>query len=316
MFARFYRISLALLLAGATLWAQDAPTAPSEQPTAEKKADPAPADAKENKDAAPKADAPKTTDSDGGKIVGSGIKDEVKVLKPADVPNELSRVKSKADIKAEVTVLPSHGRPVVVKGVIRNGKLIERFMGRRFALQKSIDHPRCGVRLWWVEGSAGWIFLRYSQIQTIALTGRLTAKERRAIMKALKDRRDKVEPKTPVEPAANDVVEKMTPAELEAYLLRTYPAAKGWNHSKLRELKRKEIIEDKTLTREEAIFVKNFPILIKARLRELKARPKNKEEFEPDSDKKKPDASEKKDAGSPAGDLPPVGGGDDSKDDE
>jgi hypothetical protein len=206
----------------------------------------------------------------------------MKVLKPSDVPAEASRLNSKADIKAEVTVLPLHGRPVVVKGVIRNGKLIERFAGRRFVSDPSIEDPRCGVRLWWVEGSAGWIFLRYTQIQTIALTGRLTAKEREAIMKALKDRRKEEEEKKPVEEPTFDL-EKMTSVEVEAYMLRNYPLDKGWDHNRQRDLKRKQIIEEQTLTREEAIFVQYFSVLIKARMKDLKnAREKN--EFTPGSE--------------------------------
>lgn len=262
---------LALLLAPA--WAQDGtakdPPAPDKQASADAPAKP---------DQTPaQADAP-----------NEGVpKEEVRVLQPQDVAAELLRLKSKADIKAEVTIVPLHGRAVVVKGVIRNGKLIERFDARRFTSLKNIDKHDSGVRLWWVNNTAGWIFLRYAQIQTIALTGKLTAEERRKIMEALnaKKNKDGDKPKTADGALPEPELEKLTQRELEAYLLSHYPAEAGWTQVKLRELKRKQIIENQTLGREEAIFVQYFHALIKGRLRELK-RNKKKVEFEPGSESK------------------------------
>jgi hypothetical protein len=260
------RWSLALALLLALAWAQDAPdkAAPDKQPSA---------------GAAPKSDQDEAEP-------GATPKEEVRVLQPQDVAAELLRLKSKADIKAEVTVVPLHGRAVVVKGVVRNGKLIEMFQGRRFTSLKNIDNSQSGVRLWWVNHTAGWIFLRYAQIQTIALTGKLTAEERRKIMEALKAKKNaEKRPKTADGALPEPELEKLTQRELEAYLLSHYPAEAGWNHARLRELKRKQIIENQTLGREGAIFVQYFHALIKGRLRELK-RSKKKVEFEPGSETK------------------------------
>jgi len=268
-----WSLAIALLLAPAL--AQDAPDkgapekpAPDKQPAAGAASESAPA---------PKA--------------------EVRVLQPQDVAAELLRLKSKADIKAEVTVVPLHGRAVVVKGVVRNGKLIELFDRkiRRFRSVKNIDENASGVRLWWVNNTAGWILLRYSQIQTIALTGKLTAEERRKIMEALKAKKDPGDkPKTADGALPEPELEKLTPSELEAYLLSHYPAEAGWNHARLRELKRKQIIENQTLGREDAIFVQYFHALIKGRLRELR-RNRKKVEFEPGSEGKR--ESERSDDG-------------------
>ncbi|MHC4547579.1 MAG: hypothetical protein ACYTEZ_02290 [Planctomycetota bacterium] len=276
-----FGVILALLMGPA--WAQDGP-GKSDPPNKE-------ADAS-GKQAA--ADAGKSGDTERQPVV-AGVKkaEEVKILKPQDLAAELLRLKSKADIKAEVAVLPLHGRTVLVKGVIRNGKLIERFAGRRFISLKNIDHSQSGVRLWWVNNTAGWIFLRYSQVQTIALVGQLTAEERRQIMEALKVKKGEEKPKKTDEgKEIEQELQKMSPSELEAYLLEHYPADKGWTHQKLRELKRRQIIENQMLAREDAIFVRYFHALIKARLKELK-RSTKKVEFEPGSEeKKKPDASE------------------------
>jgi len=263
------RWSTALVLLLAPAWAQDGSA--QDQPAPDKQA---------SADAAPKSDR---TPAQPGTP-----KEEIRVLQPQDVAAELLRLKSKADIKAEVTIVPLHGRAVIVKGIIRNGKLIERFDSRRFISPKNIDENDSGVRLWWVNNTAGWIFLRYAQIKTIALTGKLTAEERRKIMEALKARKnqDGDKPKTADGALPEPEIEKLTPRELEAYLLSHYPAEGGWTHKKLRELKRKQIIENQTLGREEAIFVQYFHALIKGRLRELK-RSKRKVEFEPGSENKR-----------------------------
>ena len=269
--------ALALLLAPA--WAQDGLA--QDQPAPDKQA---------SAEAASKSDQ---TPAQPGAPKEGVAKGEVRVLQPQDVAAELLRLKSKADIKAEVTIVPLHGRAVVVKGVIRNGKLIERFDGRRFVSLKNIDANDSGVRMWWVDNTAGWILLRYARIRTISLTGKLTAEERRKIMAALKAKKnnDGDKPKTADGALPEPELEKLTQRELEAYLLSHYPAEGGWTQKKLRELKRKQIIDNQTLGREEAIFVQYFHALIKGRLRELK-RSKRKVEFEPGSERKRKSGSE------------------------
>ena len=253
---------------------------------------------------AAKPEVPKTDAAGAEAKPEAADPSEVKVLKPADVPAELLRIdkrKSKADIKCEVTITPTHGREVTVKGVVCNGKLIERFAGRVFVTDPTIEHPQCGVRLWWVDNTAGWIFLRYSQIRTIALTGILTAEERQKIMEALRVKEEKKDEEKKAQEAAKleEELVKMSALDLEAYLLREYPQDQGWNHERLRNLKKKQLIDNQPLTRQESIFVSYFPVLIKARLKELK-REKDKVEFEPGSADKPQDP-----AGTPSG---PAGG--------
>lgn len=223
------------------------------------------------------------TGETGARIVrkAGGTEEQVKVLKPRDVPAELMRLKSKADIKAEVTVKTAAGRPVVFKGVIRNGKLIERIIDRRFVPQKDIDHPHCGVRIWWSGGSDGYIFFRFENLENLALTGKLSEEERAEIMRRLRARREgQDQPKEAAAEEALKKLEEMNPVELRAHLLRTYPYDEGWDHKRMRALKRKEMIENKVLTREEAIFVKYFPILVEAHFEALKRNSK-KIEIEP-----------------------------------
>jgi len=228
--------------------------------------------AKEQPQAAAPAEKPAVAPEKGVVVRSEKQGDDVKVLRPKDVPAAMGQLKSKADIKAEVTILPTHGRAVTFKGVIRNGKLIERFMGRRFAVQHTLKDPRCGVRLWWIGGTRGWMFFAYDHIQTLALTGTLTKKERAEILRRLRakqhDNAEQQKARREAELEAN--LEKMAPAELERYMLKTYPAVKGWDQKKLNLLRHRQIIENKPLTRDEGVFVKYFGVLIRARLAELK----------------------------------------------
>ena len=214
----------------------------------------------------------------------------MRTLRPDEVPQELARLKSKADIKAEIKVRPHHGKPAVFKGVIRNGKLIERFEGRSFRPLKTIEKSRSGVRLWWIGGSDGWMFFRYSNIMSISITGKLTAKEKAEILRRLKAQREgkKIEEKKPEvkpEEKLDAKLAKMSREQLRAYLLATYPEDKGWDRKKYRTLKRRQVIENKPLKTDELVFVRYFRDLIKARLEQLENAPTNKTEIEPGSEK-------------------------------
>lgn len=218
------------------------------------------------------APAPEGADSEEERIVSAAAAAaQARTLTPAEVPAELQRLKSKADIKAEIVLKTTSGRPISFKGVIRNGKLIERILDRKFVPETAIDPVHSGVRLWWSGDSDGYIFFKYSAIQTLTITGRFTEAERRALMERLKRIK---EGKQAIEPAeaptlGHGDLEKMSPEELKAYLVRKYPYDKGWNHEKKQELTRRRILENKALSPEEAVFEKYFAVLAQARFEEL-----------------------------------------------
>jgi hypothetical protein len=269
MLTRILQIALTLAIAAAVGWAQDAPVDQGREA------------------AAPAEKAP-----------GSGVdfpdlrkaaRDKVKVLAPKDVPGELKRLKSKADIKAEITVNVSGAQPVTFKGVIRNGKLIEKLDkgAKRFLVEKEFTDQHCGVRLWWSGNSDGFIFFRYSTIKTLTLTGQLSAQERAEIMRRLKAHKEGKQPadgKTPEESAEEvfESLEKLPPVELKKVLLARYPYDKGWDHERFRQLKHKQLIENKVLTQEEAVYLRYFRVLQEARFDLLK-RKSEKHEIEPGS---------------------------------
>jgi len=303
MSTRILSLGLAISLLAAFARGQDTPKpTPAPTPGEAKEAQGEAPDASEGADAEKQAAAgdeqPEATDADG-KVVGGKDKEEIKNLRPADVPGELQRVKSKADIKAEISIQTLSGRPVVFKGVIRNGKLIERLIDKRFVPQENLDHPHCGVRLWWAGESDGFIFFRYSVIDNVALTGTLTAEERREIFRKLKAKREgtATEAAAPVKTVEPEL-EKMSASELKTWLLQRYPYDKGWDHEKKRNLQRKEIVEKQTLTVEETVFVKYFSILLQARFEELKENRK-KIQIEPGSDTESSESGTESGPGTP-----------------
>jgi len=277
MFNMLKRIALSLSLVVAGVVAQETP-AESVKPTAQpvKKADEKPAVAK------PAESKPDAVVATAGKKA-----EERRVLRPEEVPGELMRLKSKADIKAELKIRTTAGRPVVFSGVIRNGKLIERIVDRRFVPQNTVAHPRAGVRIWWGGNSDGYIFFRYSNIVTLSITGKLTAKERAEIMRRLQAKRDGVDPDTARKAAAAaeakkfEEIEKMSVKERGDYLMAHYPAGAGWNGKRYRELRRKKVLEDAKLSTNEELFVKYYRLLEDARFHSLRSAGSKKEEFEP-----------------------------------
>ena len=271
MIRTLFQLTLAAMLVSGLAYAEDKAPAAEKQPAA---------------DAAP--DAP-TEDS-------LKKKEKVRVLKPDELAGELIRLKTKADIKAELRIRTNSGRPVIFAGVIRNGKLIERIIDRRFVTQKSVGHPRAGVRIWWAGDSDGYIFFRYSNIETLTITGKLTAKERAEILRRLRAAKEgevdaEAEAARKKAEAAQKLpdLEKLTVAEREKWLMARFNAAKGWTSHRYRDLKRKQVLEDKELSAEEAVFVKYFSALERARFRALRAQPTKKEKFAPRSGEKQPE---------------------------
>jgi len=250
--------------------------------------------------AAPAGEAPATTAPDSEKPLDRSAmddiwarvkQDQIKVLAPNEVPGELARLKSKADIKAEVSVRVTGTRPVVFRGVIRNGKLIELLGGvdhKHFVPVENIEDSECGVRLWWSGDSDGYIFFRYSSIEKLALTGLLTEEERTEILRRLRARREGTDPETAAaqaRAAAEKSLEelgKMPREELKKLLLGRFPYDAGWTAEKRLQLKLKQVRNEK-LTPEETIFLKYYSDLRQARFDELKAR-SEKTEIEPGSE--------------------------------
>ncbi len=224
---------------------------------------------------APGAAAVEGEEKTGPRVIKAGQAEEVRVLRPQDMATEIVRLKSKADIKAEISLITTEGRPILFKGVIRNGKLIERIVEKRFEVERDLDHPHCGVRLWWSGGSDGYIFFRYSAIKTISITGTLSDAERAEIFRRLKAKREgkplpeeekQAAPVADVEPS----LEKMSLSELEAHLMQRFSLEQGWDQKRFRDLKRRQLIENQLLNRDEAVFVQYFNVLAQVRFRELK----------------------------------------------
>ena len=270
-----------LAIFAATVAAQDAPAKDTAQPSPKKAAP----EKKAAKSEAPQAAA-------GAAATPKKEKEERRVLRPEEVPGELMRLDSKADIKVELKIRTNSGRPVLFSGVIRNGKLIERIIDRRFVSQKSIGHPHCGVRIWWAGNTDGYIFFRFSSIETLTITGMLSAAERAEIMRRLRDKREGRKPgavkapkadKNTLDAKALEKIENMQGADRSKFLMKRFPADAGWTSPEYRKLKRKKIIDGATLSPEQELFVKYFRQLEQARYHLLRDAPRKREQFEPGS---------------------------------
>lgn len=320
MMDRFARLGFVLMASGLVAVAQEGGEAPPAAPPAAPAPSPeetAPASPEVSPEEGAPA-APAEVDRDAVRSLDRNEK--VKTLRPEEIPlevEEMGRLRSKADIKAEISLKTQSGRPVNFKGVIRNGKLIEILADKKFVPQASLEDPKCGVRLWWSGDSDGYIFFRYSNIQTITLTGKLTDEERREIERRLKARREgQKEPEKQATPIPDEEVEadleKLSPDALKDLLLTRYPYNKGWNHDRLRDLNRQQVLESKVLSRDESIFVKYSQLLFLWHFEELK-QDREKFNLEPGSDKPavQPGSGQPK----PAQPVPPVDNGGDSGDD-
>ena len=284
MLTRILQVALISAIAATVGWAQETPAESGKEA------------------AAPAENAPA---SSGGVVdLRKAARDKIKVLAPKDVPGELKRLKSKADIKAEITVNVTGAQPVTFKGVIRNGKLIEKLdkTAKRFLVEKEFTDQHCGVRLWWSGNSDGFIFFRYSTIKTLTLTGQLSAEERAEIMRRLKAKREGLDPDKAKKAAAQAEakrfaeIEAMSPKDRAAYLLSQY-AGKGWNGKRYRELRRKKLVDDVELSPNEEIFVKYYRVLEQVRFHALRDAAAKKEKFEPGSAES--DDSEEPSSGKP-----------------
>ncbi|MGQ0614756.1 MAG: hypothetical protein ACT4PV_13550 [Planctomycetaceae bacterium] len=213
--------------------------------------------------------------------------ERARTLSPQDIPAEMARIATKADIKAELSLRTIAGRPITFRGVIRNGKMIERILDRKFILQRNLDEPDCGVRLWWANDTEGYIFFKYSAIQSLTITGLFTREDMRKLLEALDAKRRGAQTQAATPAASEPDPEKLSPEELQAYLVTKFPYDKGWNHDKKRELTRRKIIENQALTAEEALFEKYFAILAQARFEELQ-KTNQKVTIEPGSSQAQP----------------------------
>lgn len=173
-----------------------------------------------------------------------------------------------------------------VRGVVKDGRLIERVDGLRF-VRAAENEAGSGIRIWYTDGRASFVFVPFSQIANYDVQERLSGEqlakiEAEALQLEEADRARKSEeqaqatppagtepvPGEPVgegggqkEPAAKPPAgsSRLTEEQRELFrLIVRYPPADGWSAEKAAEIKRRRAVVGSNPSELEWAFVENF----------------------------------------------------------
>lgn len=193
--------------------------------------------------------------------------------------------------------LQSHVRVAVrlkndnrLRGVVKDGKLVERVDGLRF-VDAQAKEPGAGVRLWYTTGVRNYVFIPFSQFAEYEVLQRLSQDDLDQIERELQ--REEASrgagPAIPAAPAAEpratepakdagkepkdkDAQDKETkgkdgapagdaqqdPTKVWFQLLQSYPPTAGWNEKKRDEIMRRKVVIGATPSETEMKFVEKF----------------------------------------------------------
>lgn len=192
--------------------------------------------------------------------------------------------------------LQSHVRVAVrlkndnrLRGVVKDGKLVERVDGLRF-VDAQAKEPGAGVRLWYTTGVRNYVFIPFSQFAEYEVLQRLSQEDLEGIERELQ--REEVSrgagPGTPAAPAAEPRAAEPAkdagkePKDKEAdkeakgkdgapagdaqqdqtkvwfQLLQSYPPTAGWNEKKRDEIMRRKVVIGATPSETEMKFVEKY----------------------------------------------------------
>ena len=205
----------------------------------------------------------------------------------------------------EGRVFRSHVRVTVrlkngnrIRGIVKDGVLVERVKGPRFVAAER-DDDGAGIRLYYYNGNRNYVFLPFREIKDYRIDRRITALELAAIERASREREQRerreqeaaaalraatsaphvpvpaapgAETQDPVAGAKNkskkgagskatgkSTVEVSKKKLHELYvLLQTYPPQNGWNAQRRDEIKRRFVVVGALPTAKEQEFVKRF----------------------------------------------------------
>ncbi len=175
-----------------------------------------------------------------------------------------------------------------MKGIVRNGRFIEKHDGLDFVITNKRS-DRAGLRLWYYNGTNSYIFLPYASIAHYKLGLRMSDREiaqlerklvaaerrRREMERELADERrrrllagKKSNERSPAKKASADVQKygrALTADEHKLMkLLEDYPPDQGWGENKLRDLQVRRITLGVYPNREEKRFEESFDAWKKA----------------------------------------------------
>lgn len=132
------------------------------------------------------------------------------------------------------------------KGVVKNGRFVEVYKGPDYVTADR-DQRGAGLRLWYADGSQGFLFVLYAEIESYEIGRALTAEQVKALDQVVvvrSPRPAKPEPATKPEAKPVSVVPSLGLPALtgpQKALLQEFPPSKGWGASKIAILKQRRI---------------------------------------------------------------------------
>ena len=135
-----------------------------------------------------------------------------------------------------------------LEGVVRDGALYERLVDGQFVRTSSAEMPGAGFRLWQMNDTAGFFFVKYADIRDFKQIGNADAAAEAAAEKAQLEK--KLADKPPAKPKAPEtgktvgLLKKQSPplTDAGASLLRKFPPQAGWTPEKKDQLENRGVV--------------------------------------------------------------------------
>lgn len=194
---------------------------------------------------------------------------------------------------AEGTAFRSHVRVTArlkngntIRGIVKDGLLVERFDGLRFVASEK-GEPGAGLRIYYWNGSSSYVFLPFADMKECKINERITAEQLRAIELQTKAREEAAQQDKKVQDPAVDAVQQQPPAadgettakadEPKAsttgkepgtglskeqqdlfQLVQDYPPTAGWSQQRRDEISRRMAVIGSKPSPNELRFVAKF----------------------------------------------------------
>lgn len=184
-----------------------------------------------------------------------------------DKPAPAEKAKLSGFLKVEI-VLDNES---VFAGLIDKNRMVERVKRHRYVKLNDSQKDRfgSGIRLWFYDGLAGFLFFQYRHIDKIVIDHELSLKELEAVRAAGKAKREAREAAMKRKVQAKAVVKKKTDpkAGLDAKsreLLERWDPREGWTEEKYQAIQMRVIAEGYELSAEEKEWSRSYPDWLKA----------------------------------------------------
>ncbi len=159
----------------------------------------------------------------------------------------------------------------VFQGLADKNRMVEHV--KRYQYVKLDDSRKsefnAGIRLWFYDGLAGFLFFPYRRLEKVVVGRELTVKEMERVRTDAKERRNREEAENAKRIQAKAAAAAKTDpmSELDAksqQLLDRWAPKEGWTEQKFEDLQKSVITEAYKLTDEEAEWAKVYPDWLRA----------------------------------------------------